>query len=126
MRTVGRWVGKRPRDEWRRPRIAPMHPFLRSLIIAIVGVIVAGGLVALALLGQNSDMTVVELVLAGVVAALVGAFLFVQGWRWSQRSWNAGASGVAVLIAITGGIAGVVAAGALAGVVIMAFLFLVS
>ena len=103
-----------------------MHPFLRSLVIAVVGLIIAGGLLALALLGENSELSVVEMLLSGVVAAAVGIFLFVQGWRWSQRSWHTGSSGTGVLIAITGGIAGVLGAGALAGVVILLLLFYVN
>ena len=103
-----------------------MHPFLRSLIIAVVGLIISGGLLALALLGENSELSVVEMLLSGVVAAVVGLFLFAQGWRWSQRSWHTGSSGTGVLIAITGGIAGVLGAGALAGVVILLLLFYVN
>ncbi|MEO8246594.1 MAG: hypothetical protein ABI622_05670 [Chloroflexota bacterium] len=103
-----------------------MHPFLRSLIIAVVGLIISGGLLALALLGENSELSVIEMLLAGVVAAVVGIFLFVQGWRWSQRSWHRGSSGTGALIAITGGIAGVLGAGALAGVVILLLLFYVN
>ena len=103
-----------------------MHPFLRSLVIAVVGLIISGGLLALALLGENSDLSVVEMLLSGLVAAVVGIFLFVQGWRWSQRSWHSGSSGKGVLIAVTGGIAGLLGAGALAGVVILLLLFYVN
>ena len=103
-----------------------MHPFLRSLVIAIVGLIISGGLLALALLGENSDLSVIQMLISGVVAAVVGIFLFVQGWRWSQRSWHLGSRGQGVLIAVTGGIAGVLGAGALAGVVVLVLLFYVS
>lgn len=100
-----------------------MHPFLRSLVIAVVGLIISGGLLALALLGQNSELSVIQLLLSGVIASLVGGFLFVQGWRWSQRSWRTGSTGVATLIALTGGIAGVLGMAALAGVVVLVLLF---
>lgn len=100
-----------------------MHPFLRSLIIAVVGLIISGGLLTLALLGENSELSVVQMLLAGILAAGVGAFLFVQAWRWSQRSWHAGSPGMGVLIAVTGGIAGVLGMGAFAGVVILLLLF---
>lgn len=103
-----------------------MHPFLRSLIIALVGLIISGGLLALALLGENSELSVIQMLLSGVIAAAVGIFVFVQGWRWSQRSWHAGSSGVSVLIALTGGVAGVLGAGALAGVVVLLLLFYVN
>ncbi|HET7685824.1 MAG TPA: hypothetical protein VFM19_05445 [Candidatus Limnocylindria bacterium] len=103
-----------------------MHPFLRSLVIAVVGLIISGGLLALALLGENSELSVIQMLLAGVVAFVVGGFLFVQAWRWSQRAWHAGSSGVGVLIAVTGGIAGVLGMGAFAGVVILLLLFYVN
>lgn len=103
-----------------------MHPFLRSLIIAVVGLIISGGLLTLALLGENSELSVVQMLVAGLIAAAVGIFVFVQGWRWSQQSWRAGSSGVSVLIALAGGLAGVLGAAALAGVVVLLLLFYVN
>src|SRR5690349_10044783 len=103
-----------------------MHPFLRSLIIAVVGLIISGGLLALALLGENSELSVIEMLLSGLVAAVVCVFAFAQGWRRSQRSWHSGAAGKGVLIAVSGGIAGVLGAGALADVVILLLLFYVN
>ena len=63
-----------------------MHPFARSLVVAAVGLIVAGGLVALALLTRESSLSEVAVLGAGLVGMALGGYLFVQGWLWSQRS----------------------------------------
>jgi len=38
-----------------------MHPYLRVLVAAIVAMIIAGGLVAVALAGRNTTLSVVAL-----------------------------------------------------------------
>ena len=103
-----------------------MHPFLRSLILAVVGLIIACGLLALSLLGENSELSVVQMLASGVLAAAAGIFLFVQGWRWSQRAWNSGSGGASLAMAVVGGVAGILGAFALAGVVILLLLFYVN
>ncbi len=103
-----------------------MHPFVRALILAVVGLIIAGGLLALSLLGENSKLSVIQLLASGVIAAATGIFLFVQGWRWSQRAWNAGSSRSSLAMAVVGGVAGILGAFALASVVILLLLFYVN
>ena len=103
-----------------------MHPFVRSLILVVVALIIAGGLLALSLLGENSQLSVIQMLASGVIAAAAGIFLFVQGWRWSQRAWNGGSTGTSVAIALAGGIAGILGAASLAGVVILLLLFYVN
>ena len=41
-----------------------MHPLLRNAVIGLVGLIIAGGLTALALLGRDSDLSVLALMAA--------------------------------------------------------------
>lgn len=103
-----------------------MHPFARSLILVLVALMISGGLLALSLLGENSGLSVVQLLASGAIAAIAGIFLFVQGWRWSQRAWNGGSSGASVAMAFAGGIGGILGAVALAGVVILLLLFYVN
>jgi hypothetical protein len=100
-----------------------MHPFTRSLVVAAVGLIVAGGLVALALLTRESSLSEFAVLGAGLVGIALGGYLFVQGWLWSQRSWHAGFSGRAVAIAIAGGLGAVMAGVAAAGVVVLVLTF---
>lgn len=100
-----------------------MHPYLRVLIAAVVAMIISGALVALALAGRNTTLSVVALLAAGLVAVLTGGFLFVQSWIWSQRSWNTGFRGRSLAMALAGGLAIVVAAGAAAGSVVLLLTF---
>ena len=100
-----------------------MHPYLRVLIAAIVAMIIAGALVALALAGRNTTLSVVALLAAGLVAILVGGLLFVQSWIWSQRSWRDGSRGRSLAMALAGGLAIVVAAVAAAGSLVLLLTF---
>ena len=102
---------------------APMHPLWRNLIIGGVGLIIAGGLAAVAVLGRESSASVLEMLGAGLLVALVGIFLFVQGWIWSQRAYRNGSTGRSVAIALGGGIMIVLAAVALGGSVILFLVF---
>ena len=102
---------------------APMHPMLRNTVIGLVGLIIAGALVALALLGRDSDLSVLGLLAAGVIGALIGLFLFSQGWVWGSRAARQRQTGQSVLIAIGGGLMALVAAIAIAGLLILALLF---
>lgn len=100
-----------------------MHPFLRNLVIGVVGLIIAGALSALALLGQDSNLSVLAMLASALIATAIGVFLFVQGWIWSQRAAQRGYAGRSVAIALAGGLMIVMAAGALAGAVLLVLLF---
>jgi hypothetical protein len=106
------------RLEWRA-----MHPFLRNAVIGAVGLIIAGALAALALFGRDSDLSVLAMLAGALVAALVGIFLFVQGWVWSTRAARRGYGGRSVAIAFGGVLMALLAAGALAGATILVMLF---
>jgi hypothetical protein len=100
-----------------------MHPFLRNLVIGLVGLVVAGGLSALALLGEDSSLSVLAMLASSLLATAVGVFLFAQGWIWSQRAARRGYAGRSVAIALAGGLMILVAAGALAGALILLLVF---
>ena len=96
---------------------------LRNVVIGIVALIIAGALAALALVGSDSDLSVLALLGAGTIGTLVGLFLYSQGWIWGSRAARQRAPGQAVLIALGGGVMAVVAAVALAGLIVLLLLF---
>jgi hypothetical protein len=100
-----------------------MHPLLRNVVIGIVGLIIAGALAALALLGRDSDLSILALLAASILGALIGLFLFSQGWIWGSRAARRRELGSSVLIAIGGGLMALIAAVALAGLLILVLLF---
>jgi hypothetical protein len=100
-----------------------MHPLLRNVVIGIVGLIIAGALTALALLGRDSDLSVLAMLAAATLGTLIGLFLYSQGWLWGSRAAQRRQHGQSMLIAIGGGIMALVAAGALAGLLILVLLF---
>ena len=100
-----------------------MHPLLRNAVIGIVGLIIAGALTALALLGTDSSLSVLAMLAAAVIGTLVGLFLFSQGWVWGSHVARRNRLGSSVLIAVGGGLMALVAAVALAGLVIVVLLF---
>jgi hypothetical protein len=100
-----------------------MHPLLRNSVIGLVGLIIAGALVALALLGRDSNLSILAMLAAAVLASGVGLFLFAQGWTWGSRAARRREAGSSVLIAIGGGLMALVAAVALAGLLILILLF---
>jgi hypothetical protein len=102
-----------------------MHPLARGVVIGLVALLIAGGFVALAVLGRDSAMSVLFMLAAGLIAVAAGLFLFMQGWVWSQRAYRRGSTGRSVLIAIGGGLMIVLAAFALAGIVILVLVFYV-
>ena len=102
-----------------------MHPLLRNVIIGIVGLIIAGGLSALALLGQNTDLSIIALLAAAILASLIGLFLYSQGWVWGARAARQHETGQSILIALGAGIMVLVAAVAVAGLLVLALLFLI-
>ena len=103
-----------------------MHPFLRNMVIGVVGLLIAGGLAAIAVLGTDSGRSIVAMLAAGILGFVVGVFLFAQGWIWSQRAWRRGYVGRSVVIAVAGGMMILVAALSLAGSVIVVLLFYLS
>ena len=100
-----------------------MHPLLRNVVIGLVGLIIAGALTALALLGNDSDLSVLAMLTAALLAAAIGLFLYAQGWAWGSRLARRRDTGSSVLVAIGGGFMGLLAAVALAGLVILLLLF---
>ncbi len=102
-----------------------MHPMLRNVVIGVVALIIAGALTALALTGRDSDLSVLALLAAGIIGALVGLFLYGQGWVWGSRAARQRATGQAVLIAVGAGLMALVAAVAVAGLLVLALLFLI-
>jgi hypothetical protein len=100
-----------------------MHPLLRNAVIGIVGLLIAGGLTALALLGRDSDLSVLLLLAAAILGALVGFFLYVQGWVWGTRAARRRSYGTSLLVAMGGGFMALVTAIALAGLLILLLLF---
>jgi uncharacterized membrane protein YeaQ/YmgE (transglycosylase-associated protein family) len=102
-----------------------MHPMLRNVVIGLVGLIIAGALTALALLGRDSDLSVLGLLAAGIIGALVGLFLYSQGWVWGARAARQHETGQSILIALGAGVMALVAAVAVAGLLILALLFLI-
>ena len=100
-----------------------MHPLLRNVIIGIVGLIIAGALAALAVLGPDADLSVLALLAAGILGTLIGLFLYSQGWIWGSRMARRRQGGQSVVVAIGGGLMALVAAVALAGLLILILLF---
>ena len=100
-----------------------MHPFVRNVVIGVVGLLIAAGLTAMALLGTDTGLSVIAMLASSLIAVAIGIFLFVQGWIWSQRAYRTRSTGMSVAIALGGGLMIVLAAVALAGAVILVLLF---
>ena len=100
-----------------------MHPFVRNVVIGLVGLLIAAGLTALAVLGENTGLSVGAMLASALIAAGIGVFLFIQGWIWSQRAYRTRSTGMSVTIALGGGLMIVLAAVALAGAVILVVVF---
>jgi|SRR6186713_3372016 len=100
-----------------------MHPLLRNAVIGIVGLIIAAALAALALLGRDSDLSVLALLGAGILGTAIGLFLFTQGWVWASHAARRRRNGQAVVIALGGGLMILVAAVAMAGLFVLLLLF---
>ena len=80
-------------------------------------------LVALALLGEDSGLSILAMIAAAIIGSLVGLFLYSQGWVWGSRAARRRQGGAAALIAVGGGLMAIVAAVALAGLLILLLLF---
>jgi len=100
-----------------------MHPLLRNVVIGIVGLIIVGALIALALVGRDSELSILSLLAAGVLGTAIGLFLYGQGWTWGSRAARRREVGQSVLIAGGGGVMALIAAVALAGLLILVLLF---
>jgi hypothetical protein len=100
-----------------------MHPFARNLVIGAVGLLIAGGLATLGVLGGDPATSVLAMLAAGLISTTVGVFLFIQGWIWSQRAYRQGSTGRSIAIALGGGLMIVLAGLALAGTVILVLVF---
>ncbi len=100
-----------------------MHPFVRYLVIGVVAMIVTGALIAVGLLGRNTQASVWSLLAAGLIAMIAGGLVFAASWIWSQRSWRSGYAGRSAAIAVVGGLAIMIAAGALAATIILLLTF---
>jgi hypothetical protein len=81
----------------------PMHPLMRNVVIGVVALIIAGALTALALLGTDSNLSVLALLAAGTIGTVIGAFLYAQGWIWGSRAARQRSQGQATLIAVGAG-----------------------
>ena len=88
-----------------------------------MGLIIAGGLAALALVGRDADLSVLALLAAAILGGLIGLFLYSQGWIWGSRMARRRQGGQSILVAIGGGLMALVAAVALAGLLILVLLF---
>ncbi len=100
-----------------------MHPFLRNVVIGLVGLLIAAGLTAIAVLGDNTGLSVAAMLASALLAVAIGAFLFAQGWIWSQRAYRSRSAGMSVAIAVGGGLMILLAAIALGGAVVLVVLF---
>ena len=100
-----------------------MHPFARNVVIGVVGLLIAAGLSAIALLNTDSNVSVPAMLASALIAAGIGIFLFVQGWIWSQRAYRSRSTGLSVAIAVGGGLMILLSAVALSGSVILVWLF---
>jgi hypothetical protein len=100
-----------------------MHPLLRNSIIGAVGLIIAGGLVTLALIGRDSDLSILAMLVAGILGTLIGLFLYSQGWIWGSRAARQRDYPQSFVMAAGGGLMGIVAGVALALLIILVLLF---
>jgi hypothetical protein len=100
-----------------------MHPLLRNTVIGVVGLIIAGALVALALLGRDSGLSILAMLAAGLLASAIGLFLYAQGWTWGSRAARRRQTGTSLVIAVGAGLMALIAAVALAGLLILILLF---
>lgn len=100
-----------------------MHPFVRNVVIGLVGLLIAAGLTTMAVLGENTGLSVGAMLASALIAAGIGVFLFIQGWIWSQRAYRTRSTGMSVTIALGGGVMIVLAAVALAGAAILVIVF---
>jgi Ca2+/Na+ antiporter len=100
-----------------------MHPFLRNVVIGVVGLLIAAALTTMSILSNDTTFSVGAMLASALIAVVIGVFLFIQGWIWSQRAYRTRSTGMSVAIALGGGFMILLAALALAGAVILVMLF---
>ena len=100
-----------------------MHPFLRNVVIGVVGLLIAAALTTMSILSADTVFSVAAMLVSALIAVVIGVFLFIQGWIWSQRAYRTRSTGMSVAIALGGGFMILLAALALAGAVILVILF---
>jgi len=100
-----------------------MHPFLRNVVIGVVGLLIAAALTTMSILSNDTTFSVGAMLASALIAVVIGVFLFIQGWIWSQRAYRSRSTGMSVAIALGGGFMILLAALALAGAVILVILF---
>ena len=99
-----------------------MHPFLRNVVIGVVGLLIAAALTTMSIISNDTSFSVAAMLVSALIAVVIGVFLFVQGWIWSQRAYRTRSTGMSVAIALGGGFMILLAALALAGGVILVIL----
>ena len=100
-----------------------MHPFLRNVVIGVVGLLIAAALTTMSILSNDTAFSVGAMLASALIAVVIGVFLFIQGWIWSQRAYRTRSTGMSLAIALGGGFMILLAALALAGAVILVILF---
>ncbi|HET7082748.1 MAG TPA: hypothetical protein VFJ00_03445 [Candidatus Limnocylindria bacterium] len=100
-----------------------MHPFLRNVVIGVVGLLIAAALTTMSILSADTTFSVSAMLASALIAVVIGVFLFIQGWIWSQRAYRTRSTGMSVAIALGGGFMILLAALALAGAAILVILF---
>jgi hypothetical protein len=100
-----------------------MHPFLRNVVIGVVGLLIAAALTTMSILSNDTTFSVGAMLASALIAVVIGVFLFIQGWIWSQRAYRTRSTGMSVAIALGGGFMILLAALALGGAVILVILF---
>jgi hypothetical protein len=100
-----------------------MHPFLRNVVIGVVGLLIAAALTTMSILSADTAFSILAMLASALIAVVIGVFLFIQGWIWSQRAYRTRSTGMSVAIALGGGFMILLAALALAGAAILVILF---
>ena len=106
-----------------QPAARRLPPLWQAAVICFVGLTVSGALVALSLFTQNVGLFVILCLVATVIAAGVGVYAVIQGWRGSQRAAARGAQGRAAAIAMAAGLMLIVTAVAISGAIWIVLLF---
>jgi hypothetical protein len=100
-----------------------MHPFLRNVVIGVVGLLIAAALTTMSILSADTAFSIGAMLASALIAIVIGVFLFIQGWIWSQRAYRTRSTGMSVAIALGGGFMILLAALAIAGAAILVILF---
>ncbi len=100
-----------------------LSPLWRVAVICFVGLTVSGALVALSLFTRDVDLFVILTLVATFIAAGVGIYAGIQGWRGSQRAAARGAHGRSAAIALAAGLMLIVTAVAISGAIWISLLF---